>query len=87
MWYVYCLQSLRFRKLYVGFTNNLKQRFNEHSTGRGGDFTKKNGPWKLIFYEVHCNKRDAREMERFYKSGYGREVLRDKLKNYLENIQ
>lgn len=86
MFYTYCLQSLRFRKLYIGFTDDLKRRFFEHTTGRGGDYTKKNGPWRLIFYEAHVNKKDAQEMERFYKSGYGKEILKKKLKNYFESV-
>lgn len=84
MFYVYCLESIKNKKLYIGYTDNLKRRFKEHNDKTGGDFTAKNGPWKLIFYEAHINEVDAREMERFYKSGYGREVLRDKLKNYLK---
>lgn len=57
----------------------------EHNNKQGGNFTAKNGPWKLIFYEAHTNEADARKMELFYKSGYGREVLKDKLKNHLSN--
>lgn len=87
MYYIYCLISKRLKKLYVGFTEDLKKRLNEHNSGKGGDFTSKNGPWKLIFYEAHINKRDAQAMERFYKTGYGREVLKGKLKNYLSDIR
>lgn len=85
MFYVYCLDSLKNRKKYIGFTNDLKKRFKEHNNGTGCEFTKKNGPWKLIFYEAHLNEIDARKMELFYKSGYGREVLKDKIKNYLNH--
>ncbi len=83
MHYVYCLESQKNYKLYVGFTGDLRRRLEEHNKKLGGDFTAKNGPWKLIFYEAHANEKDAREMELFYKSGYGREVLKKKLKNYL----
>lgn len=83
MFYVYCLESIRNKKLYIGYTENLRRRFSEHNQEQGGHFTKRNGPWKLIFYEAHLDKQDARAMELFYKSGYGREVMRGKLKNYL----
>lgn len=83
MFYVYCLESIKNGKLYIGYTEDLKRRFNEHNEKRGGEFTSKNGPWKLIFYEAHMNIKDAHAMEEFYKTGYGREVLRGKLKNYL----
>ncbi len=84
MFYTYCLESQKNKKLYIGYTENLKRRFQEHNNKQGGEFTEKNGPWKLIFYEGHINEHDAREMEKFYKSGYGRDVLKDKLKNYLK---
>ena len=85
MFYVYCLESSKNRKFYIGYTNDLKRRYEEHDSKRGGSFTSKNGSWKLIFYESYINEKDARNMERFYKSGYGREVLKKKLSNYLKN--
>ena len=85
MFYAYCLQSIRFKTVYIGYTGDLQRRFKEHNTGMGGEYTAKHGPWKLIFYEAHLNEADAREMELFYKSGYGREVLKKKLKNYLDS--
>lgn len=60
----------------------MRRRFVEHNDKQGGDFTSKNGPWKLIFYESFVNKKDAENQEKFYKTGYGREVLKDKLKNF-----
>jgi len=36
-----------------------------------------------IYYEAYINKKDAQEAERFYKTGYGREVLNGKLKHFL----
>lgn len=85
MFYAYCLESLKNRKLYIGYTHDLRTRLKEHNDKHGSDFTSKNGPWKLIFYEAHVNEQDARKMELFYKSGYGREILKDKLKNYFKN--
>ena len=83
MWYVYILQSRKDGKLYTGLTNDLKRRFYEHNSLRGGNYTKRNAPFKLIFYEAYSNKKDATIAERFFKSRYGREILkRDKLKNY-----
>lgn len=86
MHYVYCLQSLKNAKLYIGYTSDLKRRVAEHNHKQGGSFTEKNGPWKLIFYEAHHNKKDAGKMEKFYKTGYGREVLQGKLKDYFSSI-
>jgi len=84
MFYVYVLKSLKNGRLYTGITNDLKRRFAEHNSKKGGVYTSKNSPFKLIFYEAYLNKKDAAEAELFFKSGYGREVLKDKLKHYLD---
>jgi putative endonuclease len=86
MWYVYILESLKNRRLYIGYTNDLKRRFEEHNQGRGGVYTKKNGGWRLIFYEAYLEKKDATKAEKFFKTGYGRDVLKGKLENYFGNI-
>ncbi|MBM3256150.1 MAG: GIY-YIG nuclease family protein [Candidatus Moranbacteria bacterium] len=87
MYYAYVLESLKNKRFYVGSTVNLKKRFLEHNRKKGGKYSSKNGPFKLVFYEVFLNKKDALKAENFFKTGYGREVLKDKLENYLrENL-
>ncbi len=83
MWCCYVLESLKNKRFYVGLTSDLERRLEEHNTGIGGSYTKKNGPFRLIFYEAYVEKRDAEKAERFFKTGYGREVLKDKLENYI----
>ena len=83
MWYFYVIESLKNSKWYKGYTGNLKRRFAEHNQKRGGSFTKKMAPFKLIYYEAYLEKTDAADAERFYKTGYGREILKGKLKHYL----
>jgi len=82
MYYVYVLQSLKDNKLYIGQTDKLEDRFKAHNQGKVRA-TKSRTPFKLIFYEAFSNKTDAGRDELFFKSGYGREVLQDKLKNSL----
>ena len=84
MWYVYILRSKNNKRLYVGRTNDLKRRFDEHNSKRGGKYTSKNAPFGLIFYEAFINKEDATKDELFFKSGYGREVLKSKLINFFK---
>lgn len=84
MWYVYVLQSQKNSQLYIGYTSNLKQRFQEHNLKKGSIYTSKMAPYKLIFYEAFLEKLDATKQERFYKTGYGREVLKGKLHNYFK---
>ena len=84
MWYVYVIKSLKNERLYVGSTNDIKRRLKEHNDGVGGKYTKDNRPFKWVFYEAFLNKKDAMKDELFFKTGYGREVLKTKLKNYLQ---
>ena len=83
MYYSYCLQSLKNGKLYIGSTSDLKKRFKYHNKGLGGDFTSKNKPWKLIYYEAFLEKKDAQSAERYYKTGFGRGTIKKKLSFYL----
>ena len=84
MHYVYCLRGIKRRKLYIGCTEDLKRRLHEHNTGRGGIYTSKNGPYELMYYEAYSSKIDAFKQEKFYKTGYGKEVLKGKLEETLK---
>lgn len=87
MWYAYVLESLKNRRLYIGVTGDLRRRFSEHNSKQGGHYTKRNAPYKLIFYEAYIEKEDATRAEKFFKSGYGREILKnDKLKKHFERV-
>jgi len=82
MYYVYIL-LLSNKKLYTGFTTNLKRRIKEHKKGKSS-FTKNYLPLKLIFYEVFNNKMDAKKRERYFKTSKGKSSLRAMLKNTLK---
>ena len=80
--YVYVLFSLKDRKLYIGFTEDLKTRFREHKIG-GVRATRKRLPLILIHYETFRHKDDAMNREKFLKSGFGRNELKKALKSDL----
>jgi putative endonuclease len=84
MFYVYILQSEKDKKLYIGFTSNLKERVKNHNLGLNLS-TKYRIPLKLIYYETYLNEKDARSKERFYKSGRGHELIKKILKNYFQS--
>ena len=85
MWYAYILENLESKRIYIGSTSDLRRRLKEHNQKRGEVYTKKQkGNFKLIFYEAYLEKKDALKADNFFKSGYGREVLKDKLENYFE---
>ncbi|MCK9614457.1 MAG: GIY-YIG nuclease family protein [Candidatus Omnitrophica bacterium] len=62
MWYVYIL-SCENGDLYTGITNNLKRRFEEHASGKGGHFTKSFIAKDILFSEEHPDKSSALRRE------------------------
>ena len=82
MYYTYVLQSEKDGKFYVGFTNDLKQRFEQHQKGLV-DSTKIRRPFKLIYYEACIDRSDATNREKYFKSYNGRMFLNKRLKSYL----
>jgi putative endonuclease len=83
--YVYTLFSLKDKKLYTGFTTDLKKRLKEHAKGLS-KATKSRRPFLLIHYEYFINKKDAEVREKFLKSGFGRKQLNLSLKKTLNQI-
>lgn len=83
--YIYILFSLKDKKLYIGYTENLKGRIVEHQKGKVRA-TKKRLPLILIYYEAFTNKKDAKAREKFLKSGFGRSQLKKALWNELKQL-
>ena len=82
LYYVYVLKSGKDKKLYTGYTSNLKLRFEEHQKGRV-ESTKNRRPLKLIYYEACLSQKDATHREKYLKTHYGKMFLRKRLKSYL----
>lgn len=81
---VYVLENQKDKSWYIGQTDNLKRRLEQHNSGNGGRTTKiKIGPWKLMYAEAYCDKRDAVGRERFLKGGSGGKYLQKQLAHYL----
>ena len=81
MYYTYILQSEKDGNFYVGFTKDLKQRFELHEKGLVNS-TKERRPLKLIYYEVCLERNDATNREKYFKTHYGRMFLKKRLKSY-----
>jgi len=82
MYYTYVLQSKKDDKFYVGFTKDLKLRFEPHSKGRI-ESTRDRRPLTLIYYEGCLNQEDATKREKYLKCYHGRMFLKKRLKFYL----
>ena len=70
MFYVYVLKSTKDGKLYIGYTPNLKKRFEEHNGGMVAS-TKPRIPFVLAYYEAYASEKDARHRERMLKKFSG----------------
>lgn len=76
--YTYILESRKDDKFYVGFSENLKQRLFEHNKGLV-NATKNRRPLKLIYYEACVDKQSALKREKYFKTGFGRKFLKNRL--------
>ncbi len=74
-WYVYFLKSLSKRFLYVGSTNSLDRRLGEHNEGKVRS-TRAYRPLKLVGFVGVETEQKARELERYFKTGSGKAVLK-----------
>lgn len=54
-YFVYLLASKRNGTLYIGVTNNLARRADEHKSKQIPGFTRKHGVDILVWYEVYSN--------------------------------
>jgi len=62
MGFVYILQSENSNRFYVGSTDNLERRMEEHIRGKNLA-TRGRGPWKLVHSEKMETLADARRRE------------------------
>jgi predicted GIY-YIG superfamily endonuclease len=77
MWYVYFLQ-LGNASIYVGSTNDLRYRFDSHQRGQVIS-TKRHLPVTLRSYVAVPTEKQARELERYFKSGSGKAFAKKRL--------
>ena len=80
MHYVYLPQSeIAPKEFYLGSTNDLKKRFNEHNAKKSFS-TARYAPWRLIYYEAFRVEKDARDREHKLKHhGKGLSELKKRL--------
>ena len=73
--YVYAIQSLKDRRIYVGLSADVEKRVRQHNSGKSKS-TKGYVPWRLIYQEELTSRLLAREREKYLKSGTGKEFLK-----------
>jgi len=71
MYYCYILLSSKSHIFYFGSTNDLKLRIRLHNSG-GVRATKPHVPLKLVWYGSFTTEKEARDFERYLKTGSGK---------------
>ena len=76
MFTVYAIKSITHNYIYVGMTSDLIKRLDWHNNGYEKT-TKPYRPFELIFSEVLETRIEGREREKYFKSGIGKDFLRN----------
>jgi putative endonuclease len=80
MWFVYLIQSKIDKTYYIGYTESLKQRLNQHNQGKTKSIKHKI-PFKLVYFEAYPGKILARKRELELKNNsFRKKELLDRFK-------
>ena len=80
-YYIYVLKSLKDNQFYTGYTSDLKNRLDEHNTGKVIS-TKNRLPLKLVYFEGCLNQQDATHREKYLKTSWGKRYIKERINNY-----
>ncbi|MHC2624041.1 putative endonuclease [Bradyrhizobium huanghuaihaiense] len=67
MYYVYILASRHHGTLYIGVTNSLQKRLEQHRAGKGSEFVKRYGVNRLVYTEAYERAEEAIAREKQLK--------------------
>ncbi|MFA6338683.1 MAG: GIY-YIG nuclease family protein [Candidatus Paceibacterota bacterium] len=67
MYFVYILKCSD-GSLYTGITTDVKRRFEEHKSGKGGHYTSSRKVTKILYTEEHKDRSSASKREAEIKS-------------------
>ena len=71
MHYCYILLSSKSHIFYFGSANDLRLRLQQHNSGQVKS-TKAHLPWSLMWYGAFSAEKEARDFERYLKTGSGK---------------
>ncbi len=75
MFYVYALRSTKTNELYIGISEKPSERLRQHNSGMT-KATRFGRPYELIYTDACIDRKSARQKEKKFKSGSGREYLK-----------
>lgn len=61
-WYVYIIEC-NDGTLYTGISNNVDKRLEKHTFDLGAKYTRKKGPFKLVYIEKYIDRSQASKRE------------------------
>jgi putative endonuclease len=74
-WIAYALKSQKDGTLYIGMTSDIEKRLKQHNTGKTSS-NRHRIPFEILYTREFQTRIEAREWEKYLKSGSGREFLR-----------
>ena len=77
-YWVYVLHSQKDGKYYIGSGEDALERLRRHNAG-DYRFTKGHRPWSMVYQEKVKTRSEAMKLEKFYKSGVGRRIVKSRL--------
>jgi putative endonuclease len=79
--YVYALYNRKVSKIYIGQTDDVRRRTEEHNNKQGKHFTTQvEGKWIVIYQEKCISRSEALKREKQLKSYRGREFIKSLIK-------
>ena len=78
MWFVYVIRSVNHPFMYIGHTDNVMKRLRRHNDGLNQS-TKHYAPFVLDAYVAVRNKSMAVKLEKYFKTGSGKAVLKKRI--------
>ena len=82
MQYVYVLISLNDHRLYIGISEDVEKRLDQHNSGYVLA-TKNRRPFKLLYHESYSELSDAKRREKYLKGGKGHNELKIQIQDAL----
>ena len=74
MFIVYIIYSIRLNRYYVGYSQDVQKRLDEHNSGIS-DFTAKTNDWQLKYTESFADRKGAISREKEIKNKKSRKYI------------
>ena len=79
--WVYIIQSDKDNSFYIGSTENLDRRLEQHNSG-DSNYTRNKRPWNLVYSEIMETRSESLKREKFLKRQRNREFYKRLIEGY-----